>query len=68
MSVQRPFTFRILVFALFLCLPASEVWAQAAAEPQIDTGDTAWILVSSAFVLCMTLPGLALFYGGAGEE
>ncbi|MCA9470896.1 MAG: ammonium transporter [Nitrospira sp.] len=30
----------------------------------MDTGDTAWILVSSALVLCMTLPGLALFYGG----
>src|SRR5262249_17965278 len=30
----------------------------------IDTGDTAWVLVSSALVLMMTLPGLALFYGG----
>ena len=43
-------------------------WSLALAEeggaPKIDTGDTAWILVSSAFVLCMTLPGLALFYGG----
>lgn len=29
-----------------------------------DTGDTAWILASSALVLMMTLPGLALFYGG----
>lgn len=29
-----------------------------------DSGDTAWILVSSALVLLMTLPGLALFYGG----
>ena len=43
-------------------------WSVALAEegsvPKIDTGDTAWILVSSAFVLCMMLPGLALFYGG----
>ncbi|WP_303852021.1 ammonium transporter [Seleniivibrio woodruffii] len=31
--------------------------------PTLDTGDTAWLLVSSAFVLLM-LPGLALFYGG----
>ncbi|WP_271077723.1 ammonium transporter [Aurantiacibacter sp. MUD61] len=31
---------------------------------QNDSGDTAWILVSSALVLLMTLPGLALFYGG----
>ena len=29
-----------------------------------DTGDTAWMLVSTALVLLMTLPGLALFYGG----
>ncbi|MGB1069300.1 MAG: ammonia channel protein, partial [Henriciella sp.] len=29
-----------------------------------DTGDTAWILASTALVLFMTLPGLALFYGG----
>ncbi|WP_342348128.1 ammonium transporter [uncultured Nitrospira sp.] len=32
--------------------------------PKIDTGDTAWLLMASALVLCMTLPGLALFYGG----
>jgi len=31
---------------------------------ELDTGDTAWILVSTALVLFMTLPGLALFYGG----
>jgi Amt family ammonium transporter len=40
----------------------------AAASPapaaQIDSGDTAWVLVSSALVLLMTAPGLALFYGG----
>lgn len=36
----------------------------AFAEDQLDKGDTAWILVSSALVLFMTLPGLALFYGG----
>jgi len=42
-------------------------WAQAeaaAAPPAIDTGDTAWVLTASALVLMMTLPGLALFYGG----
>src|SRR4029079_19418548 len=31
--------------------------------PKIDTGDTAWVLISAALVLFMT-PGLALFYGG----
>jgi Amt family ammonium transporter len=37
--------------------------AQAAA-PVLNSGDTAWMLVSSLLVLMMTLPGLALFYGG----
>ncbi|ARW11134.1 ammonium transporter [Acetobacter ascendens] len=32
--------------------------------PAIDTGDTAWMLVSTALVLMMTIPGLALFYAG----
>jgi Amt family ammonium transporter len=35
-----------------------------AAQPKIDSGDTAWLLMSSALVLLMTAPGLALFYGG----
>jgi len=41
------------------------MFAQAAdAQPKIDTGDTAWMLTSAALVLFMTIPGLALFYGG----
>ncbi|MFZ3122078.1 MAG: ammonium transporter [Thermodesulfovibrionales bacterium] len=35
----------------------------ATAPPKVDTGDTAWVLISSALVMLMT-PGLALFYGG----
>ncbi|MDR6106946.1 membrane protein YdbS with pleckstrin-like domain [Acinetobacter baylyi] len=35
-----------------------------AATPKMDSGDTAWILISTALVLLMTIPGLALFYGG----
>jgi Amt family ammonium transporter len=34
------------------------------APPKIDSGDTAWMLASTALVLLMTVPGLALFYGG----
>ena len=46
-------------------LGALALFAQpAAAEDGLDTGDTAWILSSTALVLFMTLPGLALFYGG----
>jgi ammonium transporter, Amt family len=46
--------------ALFLVLPA---FADDA-PPKIDSGDTAWMLASTALVLLMTIPGLALFYGG----
>jgi len=38
--------------------------APAAATPVPNKGDTAWLLISTAFVILMTLPGLALFYGG----
>jgi Amt family ammonium transporter len=50
-----------LAFALFTAAPA---FAQDSAPPKIDTGDTAWVLASTALVLMMTIPGLALFYAG----
>ncbi len=49
-------------FLLFpLLMLAAPGWA---GEPAMDTGDTAWLLTATALVLFMTLPGLALFYGG----
>ena len=56
----------------FAALPA---WAQASAGPikapaaaamagMVNKGDTTWMLISSALVLMMSVPGLALFYGG----
>ena len=54
------FKLLIALFALFaLCSPVN-----AAETATLDSGDTAWILVATALVLFMTLPGLALFYGG----
>lgn len=56
-----------VVLAAALTLGAGEVFAQsppAAPPPKLDTGDTAWMLTSTALVLLMTIPGLALFYGG----
>src|ERR1700732_5496262 len=52
-----------------LCaLPAAMLAAAPAfaddAPPKLDSGDTAWMLASTALVLMMTVPGLALFYGG----
>ena len=44
--------------------PAETTPAPTEQQVQLDTGDTAWILVSTALVLLMTIPGLALFYGG----
>lgn len=44
--------------------PVAETLAAPAPTPTLDTGDTSWILVSTALVLLMTIPGLALFYGG----
>jgi ammonium transporter, Amt family len=43
---------------------AATAFAEEATPPVIDSGDTAWVLTASALVLMMTLPGLALFYGG----
>src|ERR1700743_2285362 len=43
---------------------AAPAAAPAAAAPVPNKGDTAWMLVSSALVLMMSIPGLALFYGG----
>ncbi len=38
--------------------------AAAPATPKLDTGSTAWMVMASVLVIMMTIPGLALFYGG----
>ncbi len=48
--------------------PNPEVAVAASEAPKIDTGDTAWMIVATAFVMLMTLPGLALFYGGLAKR
>jgi Amt family ammonium transporter len=50
-----------IIAALAGTLAAVPAFAQ---DPTINTGDTAWMLTSTALVLLMTIPGLALFYGG----
>ena len=48
---------------------APVVTAEAApAAPKLDSGDTAWMLTSTLLVILMTIPGLALFYGGLGRS
>ncbi|MDA8422673.1 MAG: hypothetical protein M0Z89_04995, partial [Nitrospiraceae bacterium] len=41
--------------------------AAPAPAPRIDTGDTAWMTVATALVMLMSIPGLALFYGGLSK-
>lgn len=48
--------------AAFLTMAAAPAFA--ADEAKVDTGDAAWMLVSTALVLMMTVPGVALFYAG----
>ena len=43
---------------------AASAPAAAASAPVINKGDTAWMIVATAFVIMMSIPGLALFYGG----
>lgn len=53
----------VAAFAQEAAAPATAA-APAAPAPALDTGNTAWMLTSTALVLMMTIPGLALFYGG----
>lgn len=50
--------------ALLACTMTFAPEAWAADKPQIDTGDTAWLLMATVLVLMMNIPGLALFYAG----
>ncbi len=78
-TLSRSFLFALLALSVPLAwadppaataVPAAEAAAAVApaaapaAAPQINSGDTAWMLASMALVLMMTVPGLALFYGG----
>jgi len=49
---------------LSLVMPALAMAADPVPAPVLNSGDTAWMLTSTALVLFMTIPGLALFYGG----
>jgi len=59
MSLKK--TLSLLVFFFVLAFFS---FTDPASASELDTGDTAWILTSTALVLFMTIPGLALFYGG----
>lgn len=54
------------IFGLFAIslVPLGLLGAEAHAQEELNSGDTAWMLTSTALVLMMTIPGLAMFYGG----
>ena len=63
---------KILKTAPYLCIlgiliTVDTTWA-AENKPKLDTGDTAWLLTSTAIVLLMTIPGVALFYAGMARK
>jgi Amt family ammonium transporter len=58
-------TFSALAAAILVVIAgASSAHAASPGAPKIDGADTAWVLLSAVLVLMMTIPGLALFYGG----
>lgn len=57
-KINKKYTFSLFLASFIFLNPIS------ALANELDSGDTAWILTSTALVLFMTLPGLALFYGG----
>ena len=57
----------LMFVGLLLLLVTAGVFAQStgtAQKPYIDFGNTAWLMVATALVMLMTIPGLAFFYGG----
>ncbi len=48
--------------------PQPQAQPEAQPQPKLDTGDTAWMIVATALVMLMTVPGLALFYGGLAKK
>src|ERR1700748_2105970 len=61
--MKRYFPFALILFILVLTFVFPSVDFKNGADPHFNTGDIAWMLMSTALVLIMT-PGLAFFYGG----
>src|SRR3989440_11499888 len=59
MTFKRPYSAGLAALAVGLLAATA-----ACAEPTVNKGDNAWMLTSTVLVLLMTIPGLALFYGG----
>jgi len=60
----------IVMLMVVLAISAGIAFAEEAAEavPVLNSGDTAWMMISTALVMLMSIPGLALFYGGLAKR
>src|ERR1700760_1876159 len=65
--MKRYFPFLLIVVILILTFLFPSVELNTSGNPHFNTGDIAWMLMSTALVLIMT-PGLAFFYGGMGSK
>jgi ammonium transporter, Amt family len=64
MKRQKALSKTLLKTAIIILLFSWPVHAQGSSAASVNAGDTAWLLISSALVMLMIAPGLALFYGG----
>jgi Amt family ammonium transporter len=67
---MKTFISIIMLMAALVCMSVPAFAAEAspaAPAPKLDTGDTAWMIVATALVMLMSIPGLALFYGGLAK-
>jgi Amt family ammonium transporter len=67
-STNPPDTAKAALAAPAAIVAPAPAAAPATPPPSINTGDTAWMIVATALVMLMTLPGLALFYGGIAKR
>lgn len=61
---MKKYILPFVAMALLATPLAAETTAAVISTPKVDTGDTAWMIMATALVLLMSIPGLALFYGG----
>lgn len=54
----------VILFGIGISLCSAQVVGPAGELPKLSLGNTAWMIVATALVLLMTLPGLSFFYGG----
>ncbi len=67
--MMKPFSSSRLAAIAALALAAAPALAQSpAAEATVNKGDVAWLLTSTLLVIMMSLPGIALFYGGLARS